>query len=246
MTGAEILAGVRVTDYGDAGLLLLADDEYSDRLWRRLQAIAARIEGARLPGVIEVIPSYDSILLLLDYTITDPATARRGLQGLEQYMPSSENRPVSRTFRVPIAFSGEFGPDLEAAALEAGLSVHALITAVTESSFTVRCLAGPLAQPLLDAPPLPGEVRRLAIPRTVVPTGSLAVAGRQSTVYTTRSPGGWALIGRTPVQFFDPRARPPVPYRRGDRFKFFPISESVWQHYHGSFVAQHADGRRED
>jgi KipI family sensor histidine kinase inhibitor len=232
--------GFRILDYGDAGLLLISDEEYSDSSWNSLQAVASAIEQASLPGYLEMIPAYDSLLLLLDYTVTDPVTVRRALGSLVAKQPSPLRRRTPRTFRVPVVFGGDHGPDLKSIAAEVGLAVGGVVEAFTSFLFTVRCLAGPLAQPLLDAPPLPREVRRLAMPRTALPAGSLAVAGRQSSVYTVRSPGGWPLIGRSPVHFFDTEAAVPVPYQRGDHFEFLQISDRDWDGYSDSNLSNHA------
>jgi KipI family sensor histidine kinase inhibitor len=236
----ESVAGFRILDYGDAGLLLLSDEEYGDSSWSTLQAVATAIEDASLPGYLEVIPAYDSLLILLDYTVTDPATVRLLLAGLMAEKPSRLRGRPPLTFRVPVVFGGDHGPDLTSIAAELGLAVDRVVGAFTNFLFTVRCLAGPLAQPLLDAPPLPREVRRLAMPRTAVPAGSLGVAGWQSSVYTVGSPGGWPLIGRSPVRFFDLQAAVPVPYQRGDHFEFFQMSDRDWDGYFGSNLSHHA------
>jgi KipI family sensor histidine kinase inhibitor len=238
----EFVAGFRVLDYGDAGLLLLSNQEYGDSSWNALQAFAATIEDARLPGCMDIIPAYDSLLLLLDYTVTDPATVRLALARLMAGHPSRVSGRTPRTFRVPVVFGGDHGPDLRSIAVEVGLTVDGVVGAFTRFVFTVRCLAGPLAMPLLDAPPLPREVRRLARPRIAVPAGSLAVAGRQSSAYTVGSPGGWPLIGRSPVRFFDLQAAVPVPYRRGDHFEFFEISDRDWDGYFGTYLWHQATG----
>ncbi|MBJ7600868.1 carboxyltransferase domain-containing protein [Candidatus Nephthysia bennettiae] len=215
MADTNFVAGFRVLDYGDAGLLLLSNEEYGDSSWNTLQAFAATIEDASLPGCTDIIPAYDSLLLLLDYTVTDPVMVRLALARLMAGHPSRVSGRAPRTFQVPVVFGGDHGPDLRSIAVEVGLTVDGVVGAFTGFVFTVRCLAGPLAMPLLDAPPLPREVRRLARPRIAVPTGSLAVAGRQSSAYTVGSPGGWPLIGRSPGSLLRPAGGRPRPLPAG-------------------------------
>lgn len=86
---------------------------------------------------------------------------------------------------------------------------------------------------MTDSPDFPAAVSRLAVPRIRVPAGTVAVAGRQASVYATPSPGGWRLLGRTPLRLFDVTADPPFPYRAGDEISFFPIDESEWARYEG-------------
>ena len=238
------LTGLRITDYGDAGLILFADQEYSDSSWNDLRSLAIEIEEADIPGCIDVVPAYDSVLVLFDYTTTDPAAARLAITRISRTQIPHEQAKSLQQFRIPMVFGGAYGPDLRGVAEELALRVEELITQITDYTFTVRCLAGPLAQPLFDAPQS-REVRRLVSPRSAVPPGSLGMAGHQSTVYTARSPGGWALVGRTPVSFFDVEATPPVPYQRGDYLEFFEIAASDWQAFRDSRLS-HEQFRRSD
>mgnify|MGYP001791728662 CR=1 FL=1 len=231
LTDTDFASALRISDYGDAGLLLLSDHDYSESVWQHFQALAFAVEMASLPGCLEVIPAYDSLLILLDYRLTDPDSTRLALTRLVSQESPTRIARRSRTFRVPVLFDLDAGPDLAHVAGELELTADEVIKRTTSSKFTVRCLAGPLGHPLFDAPEFPREVRRLTVPRTAVPVGSLAVAGRQSSVYTVGSPGGWPLIGRTPVRFFDLGAIPPVPYRAGDQFEFFSIADGAWDTY---------------
>lgn len=236
MTDAEFASALRISDYGDAGLLLLSDHDYSEALWEHFLALASTIESAALPGCLDVVPAYDSLLVLLDYRVTDPASTRLALSRLVRRESPIGIARRSRTFRVPIVFDLERGPDLDHVAGQLELTTNEVIERTTSYKFTVRCLAGPLGHPLFDAPVFPREVRRLTVPRTAVPVGSLAVAGRQSGIYTVGSPGGWPLIGRTPIRFFDLHAVPPVPYKTGDHFEFFDIAGDEWDAYAGRLL----------
>jgi inhibitor of KinA len=126
---------------------------------------------------------------------------------------------VGRHFRIPCCYQGEYAPDL-AATFPAPAAVVALHTG---QDFLVYCIGFLPGFTYLGELPAELERPRLPVPRTSVPAGSVGIAGRQTGIYPVASPGGWRIIGRTPVRLFDPNRTPPAALRPGDRVRFYPI-----------------------
>jgi KipI family sensor histidine kinase inhibitor len=130
-------------------------------------------------------------------------------------------------------YGGEHGPDLRIVAEQLGLTEREVVELHTGADLKVRCLGAPVGAPMMDGPAFPVPVPRLASPRTSVPPGSVAVAGRQAVICPMRSPGGWPLLGRTPLRVLDLESESLTAYRPGDTFHFVPIAPDQWDEYDG-------------
>lgn len=219
---------------GDSSLRVVAQMADREAGWRLIHHLARHLDEARVPGVIGSIPTYDALLIELDPL--DPAT-----EGLERSIGEivkdlDIDRPLTtqpRTFRVPVLYGGEFTADLERVASDQGLSVSQVIHLHSEPKYVVRCLGAPGGSPMLDGPALPKPVPRLSSPRAAVPQGVVSLAGRQATITPAAAPGGWALLGRTPLRILDLSAEPFVPYVPGDFVTFHPIGEQEFEALRG-------------
>lgn len=125
---------------------------------------------------------------------------------------------------VPVCFGGDFGPDLETVARSAGMSPEEAVRMFCAATYTVHMIGFLPGFPYLGGLPEPLAAPRLAQPRLAVQAGSVGVAGRQAGIYPLASPGGWRLLGRTPLVLFDARREPPSLLKAGDRLRFEPIS----------------------
>lgn len=127
---------------------------------------------------------------------------------------------------VPVCFGGDFGPDLEAVARAAGMSPEEAVRMFCAATYTVHMIGFLPGFPYLGGLPEPLAAPRLAQPRPAVPAGSVGVAGRQAGIYPLDSPGGWRLLGRTPLVLFDAGREPPSLLKAGDRVRFEPVPEA--------------------
>lgn len=230
----------RIEPYGDAAILVVFGEDFAERHWHQAHRLAGVIRAAMPEAVTDVIPTYASVLVELDPLRTDvhtvSALVRRALaHGEGEVAATGHESGVARLFVVPVVYGGRYGPDLEEVARHEGLTPDELVQAHTGATYRIRCLGTPVGEPLLDGPPLPRPVPRRSSPRTKVPAGSVALAGRQATIYTWESPGGWALIGRTPLRFARPED-PPVPYRPGDVIRFRAIPPDAFADWEGVSV----------
>ncbi|KPH97907.1 Allophanate hydrolase subunit 1 [Actinobacteria bacterium OK074] len=242
--------GIAILDCGDSAVVARAVTADAEHNWRLVHTLADAFDAVRPDGVYGVVPAYDSLLVEFDCTGTDHGTVRRALRETADRLGAGGDRlgsdgdrlgaaqepagpRTSRRFLVPVVYGGEYGPDLPVVARQLGISEAEVVALHSGADLTVRCLGAPAGAPMTDGPPFPAPVPRLASPRTRVLPGSVAVAGRQAVICPLPSPGGWPLLGRTPLRVLDPDADPMTPYRPGDTFRFEPIAPERWDDYAG-------------
>lgn len=229
-------------DCGDSAVVVRSVAADAEQRWATVHALADALDHAVLPGVHGVVPTYDALLVEFDCTRTDHQTIRDAINAaLARVRQGEVRQPAARRFVVPVVYGGEHGPDLPRVARELGLTEQEVVDRHTSTPLTVRCLGAPVGAPMLDGPPFPRPVPRLASPRTSVPAGSVAVAGRQAVICSLRSPGGWPLLGRTPLRILDLHGPRLTPYRPGDHIQFVPIAPDEWADHHGRALAVRGD-----
>ncbi|MFJ7298075.1 5-oxoprolinase subunit B family protein [Streptomyces collinus] len=229
MNVPDTIGDLTLADCGDSALVARAVGLDAERAWRLVHALADALDAVRLPGVHGLVPTYDALLVEFDSADTDRATVRRVLRHEAARLGDDPGQAAPpRRFVVPVVYGGAYGPDLPEVAAQLGLTEDEVIALHSGSDLIVRCLGAPAGAPMMDGPPFPVPVPRLASPRTRVDPGSIAVAGRQAVICPMPSPGGWPLLGRTPVRVLDLDGEPLTPYRPGDTFRFVPITPGEW------------------
>ncbi|KUN58063.1 allophanate hydrolase [Streptomyces canus] len=223
---------VVITDCGDSGLIARAVGLGTEEGWQLVHALADALDAVQLSGVHGLVPTYDTLLVEFDCTSTDHDTLRSILwHEAARFASAARRTREPRRFVVPVVYGGEHGPDLPEVADQLGLTASEVVDLHTGSDLTVRCLGAPAGAPMMDGPPFPAPIPRLASPRVRVEPGCVAVAGRQAVICPMPSPGGWPLIGRTPVSVLDLRSDPLTAYFPGDTFRFVAISPDEWDDY---------------
>ena len=189
--------------------------------WEAAQALAANLAAEPIPGVEAAIPALRSVLVELE-----PPGAERAAEigaAIGRRLEGSIDRPPGRPHTIPVAYGGEDGPDLASVAEACGMTPHEYAGRHAATSLRVMfCGFAPGFAYLGDLPE--GlHVPRLATPRTRTPAGAVAVAGAMTGIYPAELPGGWRIIGRTPLAMFDPHRDPPALLAPGDTVRFEPI-----------------------
>ncbi len=211
----------RFAPLGEAALVVEFGDQIDLAINARVHALARWLEGRALPGVIENLPGYASLVVHFDPQQVEfddlVSELRRGLGEIR-----IESRPA-RLIKVPARYGGAFGPDLPYVAERSGLSEREVIALHTSAIYTVFMLGFTPGFAYLGTLPPALAMPRLETPRTQVPAGSVAIAGRQTGIYPRSSPGGWRLIGRTDLVLFDPGLQEPTLLRPGDRVQFVSV-----------------------
>jgi KipI family sensor histidine kinase inhibitor len=216
---------VQVADCGDSGLLATISGPSAEENWLLARSVADAVRSARLPGLVDVLASYASVFVAFDPLTCD----RERLRVLLARGPVAGSHPgPGQDFLVPVVYGGGFGEDLDGVAEELRTDAGTVVEQHVGTSWTVRLLGSPLGMPMMDRPATGPALARRAEPRVRVPAGSVALSGHQCVVYPTSSPGGWRLIGRTPVRLVDLLRDPVAPYGPGDRLRFLSVPESEW------------------
>jgi len=203
----------------DRSLDISFGDEITEESYCEVLRLTRGLEGVR--GVLNLHPAYASVLIDFDPRLrTHEQIAALVRECIEKPHKSADS--VERTVVVPVRFGGECGPDLEDVARHTGLAPERVVELFSAAEYLVYFVGFSTCFPYLGGLPPELATPRLSAPRRHVPEGSVAIAGAQAGVYPLASPGGWRLIGRTPLCLFDPQAAPPPLLRMGDRVRFAP------------------------
>ncbi len=173
-------------------------------------------------ATLNIHPAYSSVLVSFNPLITHPGKFESYLRSLLDNVGNEDTTPP-RVVTVPVCYHYSLAPDLRFVANHAALSEEALARAHASPEYLVYFLGFSPGFPYMGGLPLELETPRLQTPRTAVPAGSVAIGGKQTGIYPTSSPGGWRIIGRTPLQLFDPTRNPPALLEMGDLVRFQPI-----------------------
>jgi KipI family sensor histidine kinase inhibitor len=199
-------------------LLLRFGRVMDTRINARVHAAAARLRATALPGLMEIAPAYASLLLRFDPDAHDHAQMLASVR--DALCELSQAEIAGRTVEIPVCYGGAHGPDLEEVAEHAGLDTQQVIDRHTAREYTVAMLGFAPGFPYLLGLDRALHTPRRVTPRTRVPAGAVAIGGAQTGIYPRELPGGWMLIGRTPLVLFDPQRDPPCLLAPGDRVRF--------------------------
>ena len=216
---------------GDRSLLVELGDEISPSVNQRVQELFTALDLHPVDGVRELVPSYRSLLVVYDPLNISLADLKRTIRDTFQYLDQTE-LPEPRTIDIPIVYGGEQGPDLDSVAQYHHITPQAVIDYHTGPTYRVYMIGFTPGYPYLGEVPDAIATPRRKTPRILVPKGSVGIAKQQTGIYSVDSPGGWQIIGWTPVNLFDPQARPPSVLMMGDRVRFQAIcaqEASQWQ-----------------
>jgi KipI family sensor histidine kinase inhibitor len=216
-------------DLGDGALTL----EFGDRIDADLNArvIAARdaLAAMHLDGISDLVPTWRSLTVHFDPLRLDRAALSARL--LDAAQAAAQKSELATRWRIPVCFGGEAGPDLAQVAQATGRSEADVVDAVCASDLRVFLIGFLPGFPYLGELPAWLHLPRRATPRTAVPANSLAIAGAQAAIYPWQSPGGWHLLGQTPVRLFDvDNAARPALLAPGDSVRFRAVDQDEFQH----------------
>jgi KipI family sensor histidine kinase inhibitor len=222
----------QVIPFGEAAFLVELGGEPDLTVNARVHALAAALDTAPPPALRTLIPAYTSLLVEFDPLVVDPAVVETAIYSTVERPLAAGARP-GRPRIVPTVYGGKYGPDLDAVAALVGLTPSEVVARHAGSEQTVYMLGFAPGFPYLGDLPPELSVPRLETPRERVPAGSVAIAGRQTGIYPCATPGGWRILGRTPIRLFDERRDPPAYLAPGDRVRFAPIAPSEWERHAG-------------
>lgn len=212
---------VRVLPSSDRSVVVRFGDQISAEAREHVRRLVWLLRGEPIPAVRNVNPAYASVLVTFDLVWASHAEIERMLT---RYLERSETvtLPEVRLIEIPVSYGGEFGPDLEAVAAHCGLEPAGVIERHAAGDYTVDFLGFAPGFAYLSGLDPRLATPRLDVPRRRVPAGSVGIGGSQTGVYAFSTPGGWRLIGRTPLHLFDPEREPMSLVAIGDRVRFVP------------------------
>jgi len=219
---------VRFLDGGESCLVVELGDAIDLTLNRKVRALGLALEQARVKGVLEAVPTYRSLAIYYDpLTIDRDALKAQVLLLYGSLGDQGDQAP--RVVEIPTVYGGEYGPDLEFVARHSGLLPDEVVRLHSEPLYHVYMLGFIAGFPYLGDLAERLAVPRLSTPRLKVPAGSVGIGGRQTGVYPIESPGGWRIIGRTPLRLFDPSSDAPTPILPGDKVRFVRIEPHEYE-----------------
>lgn len=222
----------RILLAGDSALVVEFGDRIDPSLNREVRELWRALERESLPGVVELVPTYRSLLVGYDPLVVDADDLQGRILEIDRHKGDLD-LGAPRVIHVPVVYGGEFGPDLPFVARHAGLTEAEVIAIHSGAEYLVYMLGFSPGFPYLGGMSPRIAAPRLATPRTVIPAGSVGIAQQQTGIYPVESPGGWQLIGRTPLRLFDAGRRPPTLFEAGDAIRFVGVGEDAYREIAG-------------
>lgn len=209
---------------GDAAIVVELGDAISPAINRRVRTLSLALESGSVPGVVDFLPTYRSVLVYYDPLSASPDALQSQIARLLQ-APDADAAANPRIVRIPTLYGGDMGPDIGFVASNAGISEQEVIAIHSAADYLVYMMGFSPGFAYLGGLDARLTTPRLESPRTQIPAGAVGIAETQTGVYPIASPGGWQLIGRTPLRLFDPARQPPALLAAGDYVRFTPLAD---------------------
>ncbi|MDB6170080.1 MAG: Allophanate hydrolase subunit 1 [Verrucomicrobia bacterium] len=222
-----------ITALGDTAVVVGLGAGIDERVLPKVRALVAALERDRPAGIVDVVAAYSTVTVFYDATRLAPGGERaydqvcRMISERTRHLDSDARKkpaPPARTVEIPVCYGGEAGPDLAEVANHCGLEPEEVIDRHRSADYLVHAIGFLPGFPYLGGLPEKLRTPRRATPRALVPQGSVGIGGQQTGVYPMATPGGWQLIGRTPMPLFRMEEPEPAVLRVGDRVRFRPIT----------------------
>lgn len=215
---------------GDSAVFVEFEERIDEAVNARAIALAEAVQAAGVPGVRDVVPTYRAVAVYFDPLRTDYG---RLVDRIEHELrhPSASAAQARTPIRIPVCYGGDLGPDLPDVAAFAGLSEDEVVRVHSGGTYRVFMLGFVAGFAYLGTVDARIAMPRRATPRVRVPPGSVGVAGIQTGIYPAETPGGWQLIGRTPVKPFDPARAEPFLLQAGDHVRFYAVTRQEFDQW---------------
>ncbi len=215
---------IKLLTAGDSSILLQFGNTIDPAINRKIAATVQLMREQHINGVTDVIPAFCSLLINYDPRVISYEQIKGRMEALVKIDVSAGNTR-KRVFEIPVCYGGEYGPDIQNIADHAGLSVEEVIQIHTSRDYLIYMLGFLPGFTYLGGLDERIHTPRLANPRIRIPAGSVGIGGSQTGIYPMDSPGGWQLMGMTPVKTYDPDREVPILVEAGDYIRFVAIDE---------------------
>lgn len=213
---------------GDSAINMEFGNSISEEINKKIRAMASAIEINKVHGIMELVPTYRSLMIHYNPLETDFYKLVNTLKKIEENL-SNIKLPAPEVIEIPTLYGGGLGPDIENVARHNNITVEEVVEIHTSREYLIFMLGFTPGFPYLGGMDTRIAAPRLQTPRTRIPGGSVGIAGEQTGIYPVSSPGGWQLIGSTPIKLFDPNRENPILLKSGNYIKFKKINELEYE-----------------
>ncbi|WZL72222.1 5-oxoprolinase subunit PxpB [Clostridiaceae bacterium 35-E11] len=212
---------------GDRAVVVEFGDMISEPINSKVRAMMIAIDTRNMKGIVEMVPTYRSLLVHYNPLEIDYQNLIKELKVLENELDHIDI-PLPQVIEIPTVYGGEYGPDIENVAKHNDLTIDEVIQIHTSREYLIYMLGFTPGFPYLGGMDEKIGTPRLKVPRTKISGGSVGIAGNQTGIYPIDSPGGWQLIGKTPLKLYDPYRHTPILLQSGNYIKFVSINEEEY------------------
>ncbi|MFT4416225.1 5-oxoprolinase subunit PxpB [Fredinandcohnia humi] len=216
---------VEILPVGDMAIQVFYDAPITEDLHYTIQQTSKLIIDSRTDGITEMVPGFQSITIYYNPLLTTFAELAKKVEEITGQAVGEKSQSQKEVMLIPTCYGGGFGEDLQRVASLHNLSPHEVISLHTSVDYLVYMIGFLPGFPYLKGLKEEISTPRLFTPRLHVPRGAVGIGGNQTGIYPLASPGGWNLIGRTPIRLFDPMLPTPFLLKTGDYIRFYPITE---------------------
>ncbi len=221
------MSGIRILPAGDLALVVEFGNEISNACNEKVGQLNQSLKRNNIRGIVETVPTYRSLLIYYD-------PLQLSFKKLSRYIRSATRAAgvttavTRRRVTIPVCYGGQYGEDLADVAQHTGMSEEEVISLHSSVDYRIFMMGFLPGFPYLGGMDPRLKTPRLSNPRTSIPAGSVGIGGEQTGVYPIASPGGWRLIGRTPLKLYDREGEKPTIYQAGDFIRFQPVGEEEY------------------
>jgi len=223
---------VKFLPCGDSAIVVEFGDRIDRGVSERVLRLSAHIQKSHLTGVVETVPTFRSLMVHYEPLRTSAAELTGAIEALLSHEGALDSR--RHLWRVPVCYEGDFAPDLANVAERTGLAAQEVVARHAGTRYHVYMIGFLPGFPYMGDLPTELALPRRVDPRVRVPAGSVAIATTMTAVYPFESPGGWHLIGTTPIRLFDVGWTPPALFAPGDAVQFEPINQRAYTEIHAA------------
>ena len=230
----SVIMEITYSPLGDEAIVIEVGNEISKEATNLVRSITNRIEETLIDSIIEVIPAFTTVTVF--YEVTAELQYKDIKKIIEKTLVEMQDFTSleQRTIEIPVCYGGEHGPDLEFVAKHNKLSVEEVVAIHSSGTYEVNMIGFAPGFPFIEGMSEKIAAPRRTTPRLRIPERTVGIAGIQTGVYPIETPGGWQLIGRTPIDLFLPMEKMPSLLQAGDRIIFKPISEEEYAEWEGT------------
>lgn len=218
---------IKYLSAGDKAVVMEFGNEISKDINAKIRNVVKSVEEAKVDGIVELLPTYRSLMIMYDPLKIEYSELISTLDSMSSKQVDNEEEKI-KIVEFPTVYGGEYGPDINFVAEHNNITVDEVIKIHTGTDYLVYMMGFTPGFTYLGGMSDKIVTPRLASPRTKIPAGSVGIAGAQTGMYPSETPGGWQLIGRTPLKLYDSDKEPPVMLSAGDYVRYVSVSEEEY------------------